>query len=66
MTKRRYHQYRLLRKLALFMAAVPLFQLAQCSTGIRQTSATMANTLFAMVEGLILLPFQWVFGLGTI
>ncbi len=66
MTKRRYHQYRLFRKVAIFMAAAPLLQLAQCSTGIRQTSAVMANTLFAAVEGIILLPFQWVFGLGTI
>jgi len=65
MTKRRYHQYRLLRKLAIIMAAAPLFQLSQCSTGVRQVSATMANSMFGIVESIILMPFRWVLSGGT-
>lgn len=58
--KPRHH--RLLCKVALVMAAMPLFQLAQCATGVRQVSADMANTLpstiFGLMQGFALAPIQ--------
>jgi hypothetical protein len=45
MTKRRYNQYKLVRKLTLVLAAAPLFQFSQCMTGISQASAGVATGL---------------------
>ncbi|MBN2560536.1 MAG: hypothetical protein JXQ75_06365 [Phycisphaerae bacterium] len=47
MTKRRYNQYKWVRKLAILMAAAPLFQMSQCATGLRQTAATVADGMGA-------------------
>lgn len=61
--------YRLLRRLALVMAAAPLFQLAQCSTGLRQVSAEVVNGLpsltFSILQGFWLLPAQLFLSLFT-
>jgi hypothetical protein len=62
MKPRHYRYNRLLRKVALVMAAMPLFQLAQCGTGIRQVSADMANslpsTIFGLMQSFALAPIQ--------
>lgn len=69
MTKHRYRQYWWLRKLAIFMAAAPLFQAAQCATGVRQVSANVFNslpsTIFSIMEGFVLLPIQLLLSAGT-
>ncbi len=55
-------RYRLLRRLALVMAAAPLFQLAQCSTALRQVSGDVVNGLpalsFSILQEFLLLPAQ--------
>ncbi len=62
MTQRRYRQFRWARRLAVLMAAAPVFQLAQCSAGVRQVSASMFNalpsTLFSIMESILLAPIQ--------
>lgn len=64
MSPRRYRQYRWIRKLAIIMAAAPLFQAAQCATGVRQVSANVFNslpaTIFGIMEGFFLAPIQWL------
>lgn len=45
MTKRRFKQYKLARKLAIVLAAAPLFQFSQCITGLQQASAGVATGL---------------------
>jgi hypothetical protein len=68
MSKRTYMHYRWARRLAIIMAAAPLFQLAQCSTGIRQVSENMLqampSTIFGIIQGFILLPIQLIFGIA--
>jgi hypothetical protein len=48
------------------MAAAPVFQLAQCATGVRQVSANMFNalpsTLFSIMESILLAPVQLFLG----
>ena len=62
MTKRRYRQYRLAGKLAIVLAAAPMFQFAQCASGVRQVSANMFNslpsTIFSIWQGFALAPIQ--------
>ena len=69
MTKRTYMHYRWARRLALLLAAAPLFQLSQCSTGIRQVSndmlQAMPSTIFGIVQGFLLLPLQLIFAGGA-
>lgn len=64
MTKRRFRQFKLARKLAIILAAAPLFQLGQCQTGVQQVFASVANglpsTLFYFGESLALLPLQLI------
>jgi hypothetical protein len=66
MTNRGLYHYRWVRKLAFVLAAAPLFQLAQCDTGLRQTMAGVANslpaTMFSMLQSYLLLPLQLIFG----
>lgn len=45
MTKRRFNHYKLVRKLTIVLAAAPLFQLAQCVSGLQQASAGVATGL---------------------
>jgi hypothetical protein len=45
MTKRGYKRYKWIQKIAILMAAAPLFQASQCATGLRQTTAATATTL---------------------
>ena len=70
MTNRTYIRYRWARRLAIFMAAAPLFQLAQCSTGIRQVSEgmlqSMPSTIFSIMESFFLLPLQLIFGCASV
>lgn len=51
----------------MFMAAAPLFQLAQCDTGTRQVLANVANglpsTMFSIMQGFLLLPMQLLFSI---
>lgn len=66
MTNRGLHYYRWARKLVFVLAAAPLFQLAQCSTGLRQTMAGVADsvpaTMFSYLQSYLLLPLQLIFG----
>jgi TRAP-type mannitol/chloroaromatic compound transport system permease large subunit len=45
------------------MAAAPVFQAAQCATGVRQVSANMFNampsTIFGIMESFLLAPIQF-------
>lgn len=67
MTKRSYNRYRLLRKFTIIMAAAPLFQVSQCSTGVNQVFKSVANglpsTLFSIAEGFALVPLQLIYSL---
>ncbi len=45
MTKRRYNRYKIARRLAIVLAAAPLFQFSQCMTGLSQASAGVATGL---------------------
>ncbi len=68
MTKLSYRHYKWARKLAIFMAAAPVFQLAQCDTFTRQVFANVGNaipaTTFANLQSIMLLPFQLFFSGG--
>lgn len=65
MTTKRYQRYRSLRKLMIFAAAAPLFQMAQCAAGLREASADTANTLFALfIQTIVLAPVQFFLGSG--
>ena len=70
MTNRTYTRYCWARRLAFFMAAAPLFQLAQCSTGVRQVSESMLqampSTLFSIAQSFFLLPLELIFGGGSV
>ncbi len=67
MTNRRYRQYKWLVRLTILMAAMPLFQLSQCSTLTRQINANVANaapaTLYSSIEGLFLAPINLLLAL---
>jgi len=56
----RYH--RAMRRLAVLMAAAPLFQLSQCQTFLGQTGQNFANglpsLLFSTIQGLITAPIS--------
>lgn len=62
MTKKTLKRYKVARRVAVFMAALPLLQLSQCSTGIRQIAANTANGLPSaynqVVASLLWLPAQ--------
>lgn len=62
MNKRLLNRYRIARRIALFMAAAPLFQLSQCQTGINQVLATTLNntpsTVFQVLLNIALAPIQ--------
>ena len=62
MNKRAFRHYKIARKLALILAAAPLFQLSACQTGIQQTFAGVFNalpgTLFNIFQGILLAPIQ--------
>jgi hypothetical protein len=68
MTKRTLHHFRWMGKLAIILAAAPLFQLAQCDTGLLQVFAGVANampaTMFSIMQGFLLLPLQLLSGSG--
>jgi len=56
----RYH--RTMRRLAVLMAAAPLFQLSQCQTFVGQTGQNFANglpsLLFSTIQGLFTAPLS--------
>lgn len=62
MNKRSFRHYKIARKLALILAAAPLFQLSACQTGFQQVSASVINalpgTVFNIIQGFLLAPFQ--------
>lgn len=66
MTQRTLTRYRWARRLAIFMAAAPLFQFAQCATGTRQVADSMLqampSTIFSIMQSFFLLPLQLIFG----
>jgi hypothetical protein len=66
MTKRSLQRYKWARKLAIFCAAAPLFQLAQCDTFTRQVFANVGNalpaTVFSNFQSIALIPLQLIFG----
>lgn len=69
MNKRSFRQYKTARKLALILAAAPLFQLSACQTGIQQTFASVFNalpaTMFNIIQGILLAPIQALISGGT-
>lgn len=73
MTKKTLKRYKVARRVAVFMAALPLLQLSQCSTGIRQIAANTANGLPSaynqVVSSLLWFPAQAlisaIFGMST-
>jgi hypothetical protein len=69
MTQRTYKHLRWTRRLAIVMAAAPLFQLSQCAHGLNQVMVTSLNqapsSFFQLVNGLFLLPIQILIGGGT-
>lgn len=56
----KYH--RTMRRLAVVLAAAPLFQLSQCQTFVGQTGQSFANglpsLLFGTIQGLITAPIS--------
>ena len=66
MNRRCIRQYKITRKLALILAAAPLFQLSACQTGIQQVFANVINalpaTMFNIIQGFLLAPFQAIIG----
>ena len=62
MSRHSYSRYRAARKIALILAAAPLFQLSACQTGFQQISAGVLNSLpaaiFNIVQGFVLAPIQ--------
>ena len=63
MNKRLLNRYRIARRIAIFMAAAPLFQLSQCQTGVNQVLATSINntpaTIFQVLLNFALAPIQF-------
>ncbi len=61
---------RLICRLALLLAAMPLMQVSQCQTFQRQVLATALNnlpaTLFQVFQGFALLPIQILLGGGNV
>lgn len=69
MTQRTWKRCRWMRRVAIVLAAAPLFQLSQCSTGLVQVMTTSLNqapsSFFQIVNGLALLPIQLLLGGGS-
>ncbi|HKQ50534.1 MAG TPA: hypothetical protein VJZ71_20855 [Phycisphaerae bacterium] len=69
MTQRTWKRFRWTRRVAIVMAAAPLFQLSQCGHGLTQVVATSLNqapsAFFQLVNGVMLLPIQLLLGGGT-
>ncbi len=69
MSKLRPRHYRVARRIAIFLAAAPLFQLTQCQTGINQVFATAFNnapaTFYSVLQSIALLPIQLLIGGGA-
>lgn len=63
-------RYRLARRVALIFAAMPLFQLSQCATGVSQVFQTAANsapsTVFSVLNSIMLLPLQYLLTGGNL
>lgn len=69
MNKRSFRQYKIARKIALVLAAAPLFQLSACQTGFQEVFAGVFNalpaTLFNIFQGILLAPIQALISGGT-
>ena len=63
-------RYRLARRVALILAAMPLLQLSQCATGVSQVFQTAANsapsTVFSVLNSIMLLPLQYLLTGGNL
>ena len=68
MTRRTLKRFKLARRIAIVLAAAPLFQLSQCQTGVNQVLATSLNntpaTIFQVLNSLALSPLFALLG-GT-
>lgn len=74
MTQRTWRRFRWMRRVAIVMAAAPLFQVSQCGHGLTQVVATSLNqapaSFFQMISGLATFPIRSLlsggfnFGLG--
>lgn len=66
MNKRFFRHHKIARKLALILAAAPLFQLSACQTGFQQVFASVINalpgTVFNIIQGFLLAPIQAIIG----
>lgn len=63
-------QYRITRRLMVFLAAAPLLQLSQCKTGASQTGQFVLNqipaTIFNILQSVALAPlYSFLSGAGT-
>lgn len=69
MTQRTWKRFRWTRRVAIVMAAAPLFQLSQCAHGLTQVVTTSINqapsSFFQLVNGVMLLPIQLLLGGGN-
>lgn len=69
MTQRTWKRIRWTRRLAIVMAAAPLFQLSQCGHGLTQVVATSLNqapsAFYQIASGVFLLPIQLLLGGGS-
>ena len=62
-------QYRITRRLMVFMAAMPLLQFTECKTVTSQTLQLIANqmpsTIFSLVQSVALAPLFSLLGGGS-
>lgn len=69
MTQLKWNRYRWMRRVAIVLAAAPLFQASQCSTGLLQVMRTSVNqapsSFFQTFNGLGLYPLQLLLGGGN-
>lgn len=70
MSRKLLKRYRLARRVALILAAAPLFQLSQCQTGVSMVLQDSVNALpstaFNIFQSLALLPIQVLLGGGSV
>ncbi|HWL92616.1 MAG TPA: hypothetical protein VNT79_03705 [Phycisphaerae bacterium] len=70
MTKKAYKKFKITRRVALLLAAAPLFQLSQCNTFGNRVGANFTNALpsavFQVLFSFALLPLQLIIGGGQV
>lgn len=63
-------RYRVARRVAIVLAALPLFQVQQCGTGVslvlQNTVNALPNTVFQVLQSIALLPLRLLITGGTL